>query len=78
LQRSYAVISGSGGSHATLSFNCASLSLGAAAGNGTALGQTSGPSIVTLSVAVPAGNDKWTVSGKGKCTFTLTVTTPSP
>lgn len=75
--KSFSMNAGAGSSHATLSFACSSLSLAVTAGR-KSLGSTSGPSVVTFDATIPAGSDTWTVSGKGKCSFTLTVTTPSP
>jgi subtilisin family serine protease len=77
LNRSFNLTTGAGNSHAKLSFNCATLTLAVSAGAIT-VGTDNGPSVMTYDVNVPAGTDSWTVSGKNKCSFTLTVTTPSP
>jgi hypothetical protein len=77
LRRTFGVSAGAGKSHATLAFNCSSLTLDVGAGTVT-IGSTTGPSVITYDVNIPAGSDSWTVSGKAKCSFTLTVTTPSP
>jgi thermitase len=71
--RSFNVTVGAGLADARLSFSkCRSLSLGLS--NGAA---ASGPSVVVLDATLAAGSYAYTVSG-GKCSFTLTVTTPTP
>jgi hypothetical protein len=64
---------GAGTTRAQLAFGkCSNLSLGLS--NGT---NAQGPSIVSLNSTLAAGSYSYTVSG-GKCSFTLTVTSPSP
>jgi thermitase len=71
--RSFTVNAGPGLADAKLSFSkCGSLALGLSTG-----ASASGPSVVTLDQTVGAGSYTYTVSG-GKCSFTLTVTSPSP
>jgi hypothetical protein len=71
--RSFTVTVGAGTTRAQLAFGkCSNLSLGLS--NGT---NAQGPSIVSLNSTLAAGSYSYTVSG-GKCSFTLTVTSPSP
>jgi thermitase len=71
--RSFNVAVGTGVADAKLSFSkCGSLSLGLSNGAGT-----NGPSVVVLDQTLSGGTYTYTVGG-GKCSFTLTVTTPSP
>lgn len=71
--RTFSVTAGAGTAHAALSFSrCSTLSVGLS--NGAA---ANGPSVVSLDATLSAGTYSYTVSG-GKCSFTLTVTTPAP
>jgi Subtilase family len=71
--RSYSFKVGAGLADARLSFSkCSSLAL--ALSNGA---RTSGPSVVVLDQTLAAGTYAYTISG-GRCSFTLTVTAPSP
>jgi hypothetical protein len=72
--RSFTFTAGAGATHAQLTFSkCGSLALSLS--NGAA---TSGPSVVKLdSTLATAGSNTFLVSG-GRCSFTLTVTAPSP
>jgi thermitase len=71
--RSFSVPVGAGVADARLSFSkCSSMSLGLSNGAGT-----NGPSVVVLDQTLSGGTYTYTVGG-GKCSFTLTVTTPSP
>jgi hypothetical protein len=76
--RSFSVTAGAGGADARLSFSrCASLSVALRAADGTIVGSASGPSVLSLSRAVAAGNYVYEVSG-GRCSFTLAVTAAAP
>jgi hypothetical protein len=71
--RTFSVTVGSGVADAQLSFGkCSALSLGLSNGAGK-----SGPSVIVLDQTLAAGTYGYTVGG-GKCSFTLTVTAPSP
>lgn len=71
--RSFGVSVGAGGTNAKLSFSkCSALSLGLSNGAGA-----NGPSVISLNATLTAGSYTYTVSG-GRCSFTLTVTSPSP
>jgi hypothetical protein len=71
--KSFSVTVGAGLADAQLAFSkCSSLSLALSNGAGK-----TGPSIVVLDQTLSAGTYTYTVSG-GKCSFTLTVTSPSP
>jgi thermitase len=73
LSRSFSLAVGAGGAHAALTFSrCTTLSLGLS--NGAA---ASGPSVVNLDATLPSGTYTYTVAG-GKCSFTLSVTAPTP
>jgi hypothetical protein len=71
--RSFSVNVGAGNAQARLAFSrCNALSLGLS--NGASI---KGPSVVSLDATLSAGGYTYTVSG-GKCSFTLTVVSPSP
>jgi hypothetical protein len=71
--RSFSLNVGAGAANARLSFTkCSSLNLGLSNG-----GAASGPSVVALDATLAAGTYTYTVGG-GRCSFTLTVTAPSP
>jgi hypothetical protein len=71
--RSYSFKMGAGPADARLSFSkCSSLAL--ALSNGA---RTNGPSVVVLDQTLAGGTYAYTISG-GRCSFTLTVTAPSP
>jgi hypothetical protein len=71
--RSFSVSVGAGVANAQLSFaKCSALSVGLSNG-----ASASGPSVVSLNATLAAGSYTYTVGG-GKCSFTLTVTSPSP
>lgn len=72
--RSFTFTAGAGATHAQLTFSkCSSLALSLSNG-----ASTSGPSVVKLdSTLATAGSNTFQVSG-GRCSFTLTVTAPSP
>jgi hypothetical protein len=71
--RSFSVSVGAGAATATLSFTkCSSLNVGLSNG-----ASASGPSVVALDATLAAGSYTYTVGG-GRCSFTLTVTAPSP
>jgi hypothetical protein len=71
--RSFSVSAGAGVASAQLAFSkCSALSLGLSNG-----ASTKGPSVVSLDATLAAGTDTYTVSG-GKCSFTLTITSPRP
>ncbi|HEU5216016.1 MAG TPA: S8 family serine peptidase [Gaiellaceae bacterium] len=71
--RSFSVAVGAGAASAQLAFSkCSVLSLGLSNG-----ASANGPSIVSLNATLAAGSYTYTVSG-GKCSFTLTVVSPSP
>jgi hypothetical protein len=71
--RSFSVNVGTGVASAQLSFaKCSALSVGLSNG-----ASAKGPSVVSLNATLAAGSYTYTVGG-GKCSFTLTVTSPSP
>jgi Subtilase family len=71
--RTFDVTVGAGLADAKLSFSkCSSLALGLSTGASAA-----GPSVVVLDTTLASGTYTYTVSG-GRCSFTLTVTSPSP
>jgi thermitase len=71
--RTVSVNVGAGIAHAALAFSkCNSLTLSLS--NGVS---KTGPSVVTLDATLTAGSYTYTVSG-GRCSFTLTVTSPTP
>jgi thermitase len=71
--RSFSVSVGAGVANAQLSFaKCSALSVGLSNG-----ASANGPSVVSLNATLAAGSYTYTVGG-GKCSFTLTVTSPSP
>jgi hypothetical protein len=71
--RTFTVTVGAGLADARLAFSkCSSLSLGLSTGAGA-----SGPSVVVLDTTLAAGTYTYSVSG-GRCSFTLTVSAPSP
>jgi hypothetical protein len=78
--RSYSVAVGTGIAAAALSFTKASaLTLTVRRSDGTTVGTASGPSIVTLTASLGAGNYSYVVSGaKGNASFVLNLTYPTP
>jgi thermitase len=71
--RTFTVKVGAGPADAKLFFTkCSSLSIGLSNG-----ASANGPSVVTLDATLAAGTYTYAVSG-GRCSFTLTVTAPSP
>lgn len=71
--RTFSVTVGAGAAHATLSFSkCSSLTLALTSG-----ASTTGPSVVVLDTTLTGGTYSYTVSG-GRCSFSLTVTSPTP
>jgi subtilisin family serine protease len=72
--QTFNVTVGAGAVGARLAFNkCTSLNLKLSNG-----ASASGPSVLTLNATPAAGSYTYTVSGGGVCSFTLTVTAPSP
>lgn len=77
--RSFGVNVGAGPTSARLSFSkCPSLSLALSSAGGSAVGATSGASVLTLEGTLPAGAYTYVVSGSSRCAFTLTVTAVKP
>ena len=75
--RSFAVTVGAGRTHSELAFGkCSSLNLDLFAG-AQAKASAHGPSVVTLDADLTAGSYTYNVGG-GRCSFTLTVTSPKP
>jgi len=75
--RSFTVAVGAGLADARLSFTkCSSLTLAIYNPGGSSV-STSGPSVVVLDSSLAAGSYTYQVSG-ARCSFTLTVTSPSP
>jgi hypothetical protein len=71
--RTFSVIVGTGTTHATLSFSkCSTMTLSLSDGD-----NASGTSAVTLDSTLAAGTYVYTVSG-GRCSFVLTITSPTP
>jgi hypothetical protein len=71
--RTFNLSLGRGTAHAELSFSrCSSLTLSLSSG-----GNVTGPSVVVLDTTLALGEYTYTVSG-GRCSFTLTVTSPAP
>jgi subtilisin family serine protease len=76
--RVFSVTAGAGLADARLSFSkCSSLSLTLQSTAAAPLAAKTGPSVDVLDATLPAGQYSYAVSG-GRCSFTLTVTTPSP
>jgi subtilisin family serine protease len=76
--RVFSVTVGAGLADARLSFSkCSSLSLAVGSSAASALATKTGPSVNVLDATLPAGTYNYAVSG-GRCSFTLTVTAPSP
>jgi thermitase len=76
--RSFLVAVGAGVAEARLSFSkCPSLSLALQGNAASPLAAQSGPSVIVLDAVLPAGTYTYVVSG-GRCSFTLTVTSPTP
>jgi hypothetical protein len=76
--RSFNVTVAGGTAGAQLSFSrCSTLSLGLATSSGASMGYASGPSVVSLVSSLTAGSYVYTVGG-GRCSFTLTITSPAP
>jgi len=78
--RSFTVALGAGPARARLSFSkCSSLTLTLGRAGGVApLASATGPSVLTLDWTASAGGYVYTVSGSGRCSFTLTVNSASP
>ncbi|HET7507284.1 MAG TPA: S8 family serine peptidase [Solirubrobacterales bacterium] len=77
--RSYQVAVGAGLAAARLSFSaCKSLSLTLKSATGATVAGVSGPSILALDQNLAAGSYTYVVSGSGRCSFTLTVSSPAP
>jgi hypothetical protein len=69
---------GAGLADARLSFSkCSALSLALQSSAASPLATKTAPSVNVLDATLPAGTYSYAVSG-GRCSFTLTVTTPSP
>jgi hypothetical protein len=76
--KTFGISAGAGAATAQLSFSkCDALSIALDNQSGSALANASGPSVVTLTSTVAAGNYSYVVSG-GRCSFTLVVTTAAP
>jgi Subtilase family len=76
--RTFAVTVGSGLADAELAFSkCSSLSLGLQSAAGAPVAAKTGPSVVVLDAPLAAGSYAYSVSG-GRCSFILTVSSPSP
>jgi hypothetical protein len=77
--RAYEVTVGSGLADAQLAFSkCRSLSLAVEPAGGPTLAAVSGPSVLVLDQTLVAGAYLYTVSGSSRCSFTLTIASPSP
>lgn len=64
---------------ARLSFsNCKTLTLALKSATGSSLAGVSGPSVLVLDQTLAAGSYTYVVSGTGRCSFGLTVTSPAP
>src|SRR5207245_9242040 len=75
--RTFTVTVGAGLADARLSFSkCGSLTLAVVSPGGSSV-STSGPSVVVLDSSLAAGSYTYQVSG-GRCSFSLTLTAPSP
>jgi thermitase len=75
MSRSYAVSLMSGPVRGDLSFSkCSALSLALVTSGGSVLAQATGPSTLTVSGTVNAGNYEWVVSGSCRVSFALTST----
>jgi thermitase len=77
--RTFGISAGAGAATAQLSFskcNTLSIALDKQSG-GSDLASASGPSVVTLTSTIAAGNYSYVVSG-GRCSFTLVLTTAAP
>lgn len=76
--RSFTIAVGSGLAQARLSFSkCSTLTLGLATSSGAPVASASGPSVVALDWTLASGSYTYRVSG-GRCSFTLTLTSPAP
>jgi len=76
--RSFTIAVGSGLAQARLSFSrCSTLTLELAASSGAPVASASGPSVVALDWTLASGSYTYRVSG-GRCSFTLTLTSPAP
>ncbi len=79
LSRSYQVSVGNGLADARLSFSgCKSLTLTLQSAAGTTLASASGPSVLVLDQTLATGTYTYVVSGSNRCSFGLTVTSPTP
>ncbi|HEU4707620.1 MAG TPA: S8 family serine peptidase [Solirubrobacterales bacterium] len=77
--RSYQVSVGAGLAAARLSFStCKSLTLTLKSAAGTVLASASGPSVLALDRTLAAGGYTYVVSGSGRCSFALAVSSPAP
>jgi hypothetical protein len=75
----FSVSVGDGLAEARLSFSkCPSLTLALESGAENVLASTSGPSVLELDQALSSGSYVYVVSGAGRCSFTLAVTSPGP
>lgn len=77
--RSYQVSVGAGLADARLSFSaCKSLTLTLKSAAGATVASVSGPSVLVLDRTLAAGGYTYVVSGSGRCSFALTVSSPAP
>jgi hypothetical protein len=75
--RTFPVTVGFGASHAELAFSkCAALDLGLYSGS-SPIAAKNGPSVVVLDATLAAGTYSYVIAG-GRCSFSLTVTSPAP
>jgi hypothetical protein len=75
--RTFPVTVGSGASHAELAFSkCSALDLGLYSGS-SSIAAKNGPSVVVLDATLAAGTYSYVIAG-GRCSFSLTVTSPAP
>jgi hypothetical protein len=76
--RVFGITVGAGVTHAQLSFSkCTGLNLMLGSGSGT-IDQASGPSVLAMDETLAAGGYAYTVSGSGRCSFTLSITSAAP
>ncbi|HEX2391638.1 MAG TPA: S8 family serine peptidase [Solirubrobacterales bacterium] len=77
--RGYQVSVGGGLADARLSFSgCKALTLSLKSAWGATVSSVSGPSVLVLEQTLAAGSYTYVVSGGGRCSFALTVTSPAP
>jgi hypothetical protein len=75
--RTFSVTLGAGLADAQLSFTkCSTLSLALQSNAASSLAAKTGPSVIVLDSTLPAGKYTYAVSG-GRCSFTLTITSPA-